>query len=374
MASPERSEGRRGGQAPGRSDRGALLVRPLASGAVVVLSFHLGGCGLDALLSSPPKPSAPQPTSATRLAFIVQPRNAPAGAAIVPAVKVAAQDAQGNTVSGWTGEVTLQLGDNAGGASLTGTTTRTTHAGVATFPGLSVDKAGSGYWLTARADGLASSSSAGFTITSTAPVISIVLVSGDAQTDTVAATLPAPYVVRATDGQGAPVSGLTVSWNVTGGAGSIDPAGTSTDAAGEARAIRTLGTKTGTQTVTASLSGASGSPVTFTANAQPGVPARLVFTQDPTDVAAGAIIKPPVKVAVKDQFGNKATGSNGNLEISITPLTGTPGATLSGTRARAVTAGVATFDDLSILLPGLGYRLRVKGLSHSSDSASFNVL
>ena len=40
-----------------------------------------------------------QPPSATHVTFTVQPSNTAAGAAITPAVQVAVQDAQGNTVT-----------------------------------------------------------------------------------------------------------------------------------------------------------------------------------------------------------------------------------------------------------------------------------
>jgi len=60
--------------------------------------------------------------------------------------------------------------------------------------------------------------------------------------------------------------------------------------------------------------------------------------------------------------------------MSITPVTGTPGATLSGTRTRSVTAGAAVFDDLRINLTGLLYRLRATAGSLAEDSAPFDVL
>lgn len=46
---------------------------------------------------------------------------------------------------------------------------------------------------------------------------------------------------------------------------------------------------------------------------------------------------------------------------------------LSGTRTQAPSAGVATFNDLRIDLPGLGYRLRATTGGRAGDSAPFNV-
>src|SRR5205823_4319489 len=103
------------------------------------------------------------------LAFSVQPTSATAGAAITPAVQVTAQDAQGNVATAFSGSVTVALGANPGGGTLAGTATVTAMNGVASFSGLSVNKAGSGYTLTAAATGLRTSTSALFSTTVAAP-------------------------------------------------------------------------------------------------------------------------------------------------------------------------------------------------------------
>src|SRR5206468_7458600 len=61
--------------------------------------------------------------TATQLVFSVQPSTTPAGAAITPAVQVTAQDAQGNTASGFTGNVTEVGRATRGGGALAGTAT-----------------------------------------------------------------------------------------------------------------------------------------------------------------------------------------------------------------------------------------------------------
>src|SRR5207249_1110705 len=105
------------------------------------------------------------PGTAAKLVFTVQPSNTAAGAAITPAVQVTAQDAQGNTASGFTGSVTVALGTNPSGGTRAGTTTVTAAGGVATFGSLSVDKVGTGYTLTATAPGLSGATSSAFTVT-----------------------------------------------------------------------------------------------------------------------------------------------------------------------------------------------------------------
>src|SRR2546423_357637 len=86
-----------------------------------------------------------------------------AGAAITPAVQVTAQDAQGNTATEFTGNVTVAIGTNPASGTLTGTATVAASAGVATFANLAIDKVGTGYTLTAT--GAGSATSAAFNIT-----------------------------------------------------------------------------------------------------------------------------------------------------------------------------------------------------------------
>src|SRR5439155_11079860 len=60
----------------------------------------------------------------------------------------------------------------------------------------------------------------------------IALFSGNAQTDTIGATLGTPYAVKVTDAGNNPVSGVAVTWAVTGGGGSILPLSSFTNGAG----------------------------------------------------------------------------------------------------------------------------------------------
>jgi hypothetical protein len=83
----------------------------------------------------------------------------------------------------------------------------------------------------------------------------------------------------------------------------------------------------------------------------------LVFSVQPSSVTAGSAIKPNVRVAAFDAFGNAATGFSGNLTLAIAAGTGSGGATLSGTTTLPAVNGVAQFGDLKIDLPGSGYRL-----------------
>src|SRR5256885_15805761 len=71
--------------------------------------------------------------TATQLVFSVEPTPTVAGAAITPDVQVTAQDGQGNTATGFTGNITVAIGTNPGTGTLSGTKTVAAVAGVATF-------------------------------------------------------------------------------------------------------------------------------------------------------------------------------------------------------------------------------------------------
>src|SRR4029077_2885372 len=116
-------------------------------------------------------PSVPcniTPGSATQLVVTGQPTSATAGNTITPVVQVTAQDGLGNTVTGFTGTVTMVIGGNPGGGTLSGRTSVAAAAGVATFAYLSINKSGAGYTLSASATGVTAATSTSFNITSAA--------------------------------------------------------------------------------------------------------------------------------------------------------------------------------------------------------------
>jgi hypothetical protein len=84
-----------------------------------------------------------------QLVFTVQPTNTRAGVVIKPATQVTAQDINGQTSTSFSGTVTMTLETNPGFGTLSGTTTVTAVAGVATFADLSIDRTGFGYQLRA---------------------------------------------------------------------------------------------------------------------------------------------------------------------------------------------------------------------------------
>jgi len=94
------------------------------------------------------------PAAADHLLFLQQPTDTAAGRTITPAVIVAVVDAFGNIETGDNSDtVTLSLGVNPSGGTLSGTLSLTVVNGVATFSDLSIDLAGAGYTLHASIGG-----------------------------------------------------------------------------------------------------------------------------------------------------------------------------------------------------------------------------
>jgi streptogramin lyase len=104
------------------------------------------------------------PGAASRLVFGTQPSSTTAGSPITPAVTMRILDAGGNLIAS-TAPVTVAIGTNPGGGTLFGTLTVAAVAGVATFSDLSIDRAGTGYTLTASSAGLTGASSSSFNVT-----------------------------------------------------------------------------------------------------------------------------------------------------------------------------------------------------------------
>ncbi|HYC30989.1 MAG TPA: PKD domain-containing protein, partial [Gemmatimonadales bacterium] len=101
---------------------------------------------------------------AAKLVFSQPPSNENAATPITPAITVSVLDAGNNLVTGSTAAITLSIGTNSGGGTLSGTLTQNAVNGVATFSDVSIDKQGNGYTLIASSPGLTQVTSVGFAI------------------------------------------------------------------------------------------------------------------------------------------------------------------------------------------------------------------
>ncbi|PYO11820.1 MAG: hypothetical protein DMD31_17805, partial [Gemmatimonadetes bacterium] len=286
-----------------------------------------------------PDPDFRVALSPTRLVVIAEPTNTPAGAAISPAVRVAAQDALGNTLASFTRDVTVTIGTNLMGGALSGATTVTAVAGVATFSRLTINRAGMGYTLQFNTSALATNSGA-FNVT---PAAVAQLVFTQQPTTTIAGNVIAPVIqVAARDSSGNTVTNFTgavtigVASNPVGGTLS----GTATVAAigGVATFANLSIDKVASGYILQAGSGAfTASSGAFDIAAAAG--AQLRFAVQPTDATAGAAIAPAVTVTAVDPFGNIATSYTGSVTVGLGTNPG--GGALAGSSSVAAVAGVA---------------------------------
>ncbi len=133
-------------------------------GTYVLTAFSPG------LLQATSNPFDIVPGAPVKLFFNSQPITTTAGSPLTvmpPAIPVLVQDACGNTVTDSSAEVTIFITPGTGtpGAVLSGPTKVNATTGAANFEGLNIDKAGTGYTLTATSPGLTTAVSDAFDIT-----------------------------------------------------------------------------------------------------------------------------------------------------------------------------------------------------------------
>jgi hypothetical protein len=308
------------------------------------------------------------------LAFTTQPAETVAGAFIAPSVKVSLVDQFGNIVGAGTNTVTLALGNNPGGGTLSGTTTVTMVAGVATFSSLSLNKTGTGYTLVASSSGLTGATSAGFRITP-ATASKLAFLTQPSNGIAGAPFAPAVQVVLLDrfDNATTSTAPVTVALGSNPAGGTLG--GTTTVAAVNGVAtfgdiwINTVGTGYTLAATSGRLTGATSRAFDLIS----GPPHRVSITRQPTSITGGAVINPPVQATLFDQYGNLAAQSTAAVSVSIG--NNPSGGTLSGTTTVNAVGGVATFNNLSVDCAGRSYTLVAGGSGLFTDtSVGFDVL
>ncbi len=274
------------------------------------------------------------PAGADRLAFIVQPTSATVGNTITPAVQVEIRDQFGNRVSEAGNPVTLGIGANPGGGTLTGGGPVAAVNGVATFASLSINQVGTGYTLTAAATSLTGATSTSFNIS--AGVVSASQSSVDVSpASIVAGSGTSTITVTTRDAGGNPVSGATVVLSAAGGGNSITQPAGPTD--GNGIATGTLSsTAVGMKTVSATGNGVvitQQRSVTVTAGPVSG--SQSTVNASPASIVAGGGTS-TITVTAKDAFGNAVSG------VAVTLAATGSGNTLSQPSAPSNGSGVAT--------------------------------
>jgi hypothetical protein len=321
------------------------------------------------------------PGAAATMRFGVQPSDVVAGAAISPAITVELLDAQGNIATGAAPQVSLSLGNNPGGATLSGTTTVAAVAGVATFTGLNLNAVGAGYTLVAASAGLPVVASAGFTVTAGAPAtLSFITQPGstvagasispavqldlrDAQGNLV--TTPTQVTISLGNNPGGATLGGTLTVSTVGGVATFE--GLTMDVVGAG------------YTLSAAAAGLTATSTPF--DVTPGPATQLAFLVQPTDINENLPFTPDVAVEVRDAFGNRVTGFAGSVSLQLRSATGGGAGTgnqLVGGVARPFVQGVAVFTDMtvnftSIVLATRTFTLRTQNSIAVVSSTPFTV-
>ena len=180
------------------------------------------------------------------------------------------------------------------------------------------------------------------------------MVSGNDQAAAPGTSLGSPFVVELLDAKGRAVGGRTVTWAVAQGGGTVSPASSVTNAAGEARTFLKVGGAPGAQRVRAAHGELQA--VTFSAMATGGVagqPALAVLAGDGQTGVVATTLAAPIKVRLVDGGGAPLAGAAVQFAASgngtVTPASATTdangeagGSWRLGTVAGAQTVGAST--------------------------------
>jgi autotransporter-associated beta strand protein len=285
------------------------------------------------------------------LAFAQGPSSTTAGAAFSPTVVVDVENSLGQIVTTDNSNVTISLGTNPANGKLLGTTTVAAVDGVATFTGLGIDTAGTGYSLVAGDGGLSSETSALFNISTNSgqPIITT------PANATVTGLKTASLSALGTDPNG---EALTYTWTATSWpSGAAAPSFSPNQSAGALNATATF-SAVGTYVLTATVTNTSGysaqSSVSVTINPtlsslsiSPGTTSAAVLSTQSQD---------QFTVTPDDQFGKPMsallsvawTAANG--AISSTGLYTSPASAGSDT-VTAQASGLSATAALTVVAP-----------------------
>lgn len=210
---------------------------------VTFTATGLAGTAIKVVLST-----APSATAVNRATLAVQP-------------VAQLQDVHSNAASEPNVPVTLSVSVG----SVVGTSTISTSAsGAATFTNIALAGTAGARTLTFSAQGLTSATAQ--VTTTPGPAAAISINGGNAQGYFPSTAVPTAPSVKVADQDGNGVAGISVTFTVTGGGGSVSGSPATSNASGIATVGSwTLGSAEGPNTLSATASGLSGSPLTFTA-------------------------------------------------------------------------------------------------------------
>ena len=332
-----------------------MVIGIAPGGPVTITATSEGKSGSSAVTVSP--------RPATRLGFLQQPGTTVAGAAITPAVTVAVQDDLLGTVTSAGNTVTIGLGGNSGGATLSGNLSVAAVNGVATFPNLTVNRSGTGYMLVATAQTLTPTTSAAFNVVAGAPSQLSFTVAPPATAGSGSPFTASPVVqLRDQSGNPAGTSGILISASILPSTGTLGGATTATTNATGAATFTGLliSGPIGTYTITFTAPGLpplSSAPIALTAS-NPG--SLSIITQPAATAQSGIPLSRQPAVRLLDGAGNPVSQSG--VAVTADIASGPAGGTLGGTNIVSTDgSGIATFTNLALTGPVGSYTLRFSG-------------
>ncbi|HEX6575233.1 MAG TPA: invasin domain 3-containing protein [Gemmatimonadaceae bacterium] len=258
-----------------------------------------------------------------------------AGTAVATPPSIKVLDANGNPING----ATVNFFIGSGGGTITGAATATDASGIATIGSWILGNTAGANTLTAGAVGVSGSVTFNATgIAGPAAAIAMANPSSTGQTAAAGSAVAIAPSVKVTDSRGNAVAGIAVSFAVASGSGSVTGGNATTDASGIATVgSRTLGTRAGPNTLTATSGSLTGSPVTFYATGTAGSAGALTIVGGNGQTAiAGADVATAPSVRVTDVNGNIVAGAS----VTFT-VTGGGGSVTNATVASNA-SGIAT--------------------------------
>lgn len=225
------------------------LVASVA-GLAMAVNFTANGVASTAGATKLVLMQAPSTVAAIRTPFAVQ-----------PVVQI--QNSNGEPVSDSGTVVTVSVASAV--VALSGTTSAASNKnGTITFTNLAISGRAGLTTLVFSATGLATVSAP--VTTTPGPAARLVINFGNNQSAKVETAVASPSA-KVTDADENDVQGVSVSFAVTSGGGSVGPSPQITNSSGNAFTTWTLGQLSGTNTMVATSAGLAGSPLTFTATA-----------------------------------------------------------------------------------------------------------
>jgi hypothetical protein len=312
------------------------------------------------------------PTSSTHLVITQQPPSSVTASSPF-GLTVQAEDSSGNLVSSFNGTVAVGLASNPGGTTLGGTVTVAASGGVATFSGLTLTRAASGYTLDVSASGPTSTTTGAITVNPGGPpqLVFHTLPSATATAGQPFATQPVLYEVDSYGNLVTSDNSTVITAALASGAGPLRGTTSVTMSGGVATFTNLADNKA--ETITLQFSGSGLTSVSSgSIFVSPAAATQLVITtQPPASVVVNTGFG--LVAAVEDAYGNVVTSASNYVTVAL--ASNPTKAMLGGTTKVRPTQGLATFTGLSINKVGSGYTLRVSsnGLT-SATTNPFNVV